>query len=84
MLQWIEEHVFNSAANGIADMVLSLALGSAWLDTQVINRSVMASAAGIDVLSGKARRLQTGKVYHYLAAVFAWVIVIAIIAFAVR
>jgi len=80
-LQWVEERIFNRAANGLVGAVLSLASGGAWLDTQAINRSVMAGAEGVSALSGKVRQIQTGKVYHYLAAAFAWVILIALISF---
>ena len=79
MLEWIEESIFNRAANGVVGTVLSIASVGAWLDPQAINRSVMSGAEGLGTLGGKVRQIQTGKVYHYLAAAFAWVILIALI-----
>ncbi len=84
MLQWCEERIFNRAAEGAVEAVLSLARNGALLDARAIDGPVMASAEGLGVLGSQVRKLQTGKVYHYLAAVFAWIIVIAVVALAVR
>ena len=82
MLQWCEERVFNRAAEGMVEAVLSLARHGALLDTRVIDGPVMARAEGLGVLGARVRKLQTGKIYHYLAAVFVWIIIIAVIALA--
>jgi NADH-quinone oxidoreductase subunit L len=84
MLQWFEERIFNRAAEGAVEAVLSLARYGALLDTRVIDGPVMASVEGVGVLGARVRKLQTGKVYHYLAVVFAWIIVIAVVALAAR
>lgn len=84
MLRWVEECVFNRAAEGAVEAVLSLARTGALLDARAINGPVMATAEGLGVLGAKVRELQTGKIYHYLAAVFAWILVIAVVTLAIR
>jgi NADH-quinone oxidoreductase subunit L len=80
----LEERGFNRAAEGAVNGVLSLAQVGAFLDERTINRPIMASAEDLGTLGGMVRTLQTGKIYHYLAAAFAWIIVIAIFVLVVR
>jgi NADH-quinone oxidoreductase subunit L len=84
LLNRCEERVFNRIGEGAVDGALFLARNSAWLDTRVINQPIMASADGLGVLGGMVRKLQTGKIYHYLAAAFVWIIVTGILVLAVR
>lgn len=84
LLDGVEERIFNRVGEGAVDGALSLARSSAWLDTRVINQPIMASADGLGALGGMVRKLQTGKIYHYLAAAFAWIIAIGILVLAVK
>lgn len=84
MLDWCEGNIFNRTAEGVVDAVLWLARNNALIDARVIDVPVMATAEGFSVLSNHARKLQTGKIYHYLAAAFAWIIIVAVIALIAR
>ena len=84
LLDGCEERVFNRIGEAAVDGTLCLARNSAWLDTRIINQPIMASADGLGALGGMVRKLQTGKIYHYLAAAFVWIIVIGILVLAVR
>jgi NADH-quinone oxidoreductase subunit L len=84
MLDWCESNIFNRTAEGAVDAVLWFARNNALIDARVIDGPVMTSAERLDALGGQARKLQTGKVYHYLAAAFAWIIIVAVIALIAR
>jgi NADH-quinone oxidoreductase subunit L len=84
LLDELEERIFNRIGEGAVDGALSLARSSAWLDTRVINQPIMASADRLGALGGMVRKLQTGKIYHYLAAAFAWIILVGFLVLAIR
>lgn len=84
LLDGVEERIFNRIGDGAVGGALFLARNSAWLDTRVIDQPIIASADGLRALGGIVRKLQTGKIYHYLAAAFAWIIIVGFLVLAIR
>lgn len=76
--------VFDRTANAFASMMLNVAGLSEEMDNRAIDRSFERSAVSIRGFGSRLRVLQTGRIYHYLAAVFAWVLLTALITFIVR
>lgn len=76
--------VFDRTANAFASMMLNIAGLSNETDKRVIDRFFERSAVGVGGFGSRLRAFQTGRIYHYLAAVFAWVLLTALITFIVR
>lgn len=80
----IDGSIFERLSDSAAIAALRFASASSRVDERVLDRSVENSAGSVFLLGERARALQTGRVYHYLAAAFAWVLLLAIITLAVR
>lgn len=80
----IEAQVFDRSSAAVGVAALRMARQTNWWDLCVLDRSVLASAFSLREFGGRVRALQTGRVYHYIAAVFFWVILAGVVTWAVR
>ncbi len=80
----VENGVFDRGSSAVAESAWRMATRTNWLDLRLLDRSVLRSAFALRDLGGRLRPLQTGRIYHYLAAVFLWIVVASAIAFALR
>lgn len=80
----VDQRVFDRLSDKAAVTVLRLASANDQVDHSVLDQGVERGAESLSIFSERARLLQTGRVYHYLAAAFAWVLALAIITLAVR
>ena len=80
----IDRSIFERLSDNVAIAALRAASASGRIDQHIFDRGVENGAGSVSMFSEHARLLQTGRVYHYLAAAFGWVLVLAIIALAVR
>ena len=80
----IDRDIFERLSDNAAIAALHFATISSRMDQRVLDRAVENGAGSVSMLGEHARVLQTGRVYHYLAAAFGWVLVLVIITLAVR
>lgn len=80
----VETGIFDRFSSAVANSSLRLAGRTDWLDVRVLDRSVLGSASALRDLGGRVRAFQTGRIYHYLAIVFLWIVVAGAITFALR
>lgn len=80
----VDIEVFDRAARGAAAVMVQMAGLSRRVDEQGLDRGVAAGAGELGVLGTRVAALQTGRIYHYLFAVFASVVVAAVSMLIVR
>ena len=81
---YIDVTVFDRLAEAASITTLRLAGYSNAVDDKIIDRPVERSASSLGEMGTRVRLLQTGRIYHYLTAIFAWVILTALITFLAR
>ena len=80
----VDIEVFDRAARGAAAVMVQMAGLSRRVDEQGLDRGIAAGAGELGVLGTRVAALQTGRIYHYLFAVFASVVVAAVSMLIVR
>lgn len=80
----IDVTVFDRLAGAASVTTLRLAGYTNVVDEEIMDRPVVRSASNLGKMGARVRLLQTGRIYHYLTAIFAWVILTALITFLAR
>ena len=77
-LSQFDRRVIDSAVDGAGRTGWSISRIKDWADRRIVDRLVNALAAGVRAVGASGRRLQTGIVHHYLLAVAAAAVMLAL------
>lgn len=75
ILRWFDENIIDGIVNGAATLSERFSVVNRWFDENIVDGLVNSTAWFMGILGFVLRRLQTGKIQHYLAFVVLGVLI---------